>query len=190
MYATNSEAMRAFASTYDTETAPVGETITLPDTGQVFTILAQIIFDYGAGHLEPAGYQWSSPCAVCGDNYLTMSTRSPAWLKRTCPACAGQWQRVKPPASKPCARRVRPRSALMNHVLAVWEALQLAQGGEVRKRTFIEYCAQAIPAPPAGERDVRRQNVARSLDRLLRNPDDSPFTSHGDKLVPRENDSN
>ena len=92
MESTNSEAIRSFVETYEFETAPIGETIVLPDNGQVFEIIAQVLFDYGAGHVEPAGYQWATPCVVCGVRHIFVTPREFRSLTRLCPEHAGQWR--------------------------------------------------------------------------------------------------
>ena len=79
--------------------------------------------------------------------------------------------------------RVKSRSALQNFLLEVIEKHVARSQAGMRKSDLVKLTADLIPAPPAGERDVRRQNVTRSLDRLLRDTSDTaPLSTVGDMV--------
>lgn len=192
MESTNSEAIQSFIETYEFETAPIGETIVLPDTGQVFTVLAQIMFDYGAGHVEPAGYQWVTPCALCGVRHMFVTPREFRALTRLCPEHMGRWR--APRASKsgakaPVAPAPKSVGAYMQHLADTWTAMYLARG-EVTRDNLIKYAVQGLPDPAPGTRDVRRQNIVRALQSLQAREDVCPFVQVGEMLLHREGDRN
>ena len=166
----NSHTIRTFADAYAGEVAPIGETVTLPDNGQSFEIIAHVLLDYGAGHVEPAGYQWAGPCAACGQRHMFTTSRAPRYLKRVCPEHAGQWRAPAAPdtANAPREPKTRQRSALQQLVIDTWEALRLARGDVMPRETLVTCCVERLPAGAPGTRDVRRQNVQRAIDRLLR----------------------
>lgn len=78
---------------------------------------------------------------------------------------------------------VKQRSAIQNHILEVIERHVARSETGMRRSALVKLAADMMAPPAAGERDVRRQNVARSLDRLLKDTSDTaPLSASGDMV--------
>jgi len=140
--------------------AKMGEQLILPDTLQVYTFVSTRFVRINK-HRQIWNV-WQSRCPICGIPFTFSLNRKRNSMVRTCPAHRGQWRAPRRPAApKPRRERSTP---IRDAILA-----ELAACALVARSVPLEALAQgAIDRLPdrGGQRDTRRQNVTRAMQRL------------------------
>lgn len=184
----------------------VGDTFTLPDIGQAYTLVKVSYAE------SKSGQKWlylalQTICAFegCETEFVTLrqirELRQSPYLTRCCPdhrrmfmtPMANAWKsadwhwenNAKPaPPPKPAKRSgppVRPRTDLEKRVLRLAEEMALVRD-RIGLVEFGNQCAAYLAPPLAGRRDTRQQVAVRAARRLSHREPDGSLHVRGDTV--------